>query len=368
MATWPEVELGEVCEFKYGKSLAAGNRDGGPFPVYGSNGAVGGHSVAITNGPTIIIGRKGSFGEVAYSQSPCWPIDTTYYVDVSATKADLKWLSHRLKALGLTRLNRAAAIPGLNREDAYRQRLLLPPLDEQRRIAAILDHADGLRAMRRRTLAELDRLTDAIFVDVFGDGIDESSGVPHVPLTTLVETVTYGFTNPMTHVTSGIPIVTAKSIRDRRIDLTGGKFTNQRDFQALTGKSRPKRGDVLVTKDGTIGRCAVVSGDSLFCINQSVALVRPRFELVRPEYLVGYLSLHRVQRQMNGMGKGNALKHLQITELAKMLIPHPDIEAQDLYAQRKGKADVLRATAKRALSGTDEFFASLQGRAFRGEL
>lgn len=168
MTAWPDVELGEMCEFRYGKSLAAGSRDGGEFRVYGSNGVVGRHSTALTDGPTIVIGRKGSFGEVAYSEAPCWPIDTTYYVDASATRADLKWLSYRLKGLGLTSLNRAAAIPGLNREDAYRQRFLLPPLDEQRRIAAILDQADALRAKRRQVLAQLDRLKQSDFESTFG--------------------------------------------------------------------------------------------------------------------------------------------------------------------------------------------------------
>src|SRR5699024_7018620 len=67
VVSWPVVQLGEVCEFKYGKSLAAARRDGGKYSVYGSNGKVGWHSVSLTTGPTIVIGRKGSFGEVTYS-------------------------------------------------------------------------------------------------------------------------------------------------------------------------------------------------------------------------------------------------------------------------------------------------------------
>jgi type I restriction enzyme S subunit len=78
---WPEVTLGEVCEFKYGKSLPEANRAAGQVPVFGSNGPVGLHDEAITAGPTIVIGRKGSFGEVNFSLIPCWPIDTTYYID-----------------------------------------------------------------------------------------------------------------------------------------------------------------------------------------------------------------------------------------------------------------------------------------------
>jgi type I restriction enzyme S subunit len=153
--SWPTVSLGDICELKYGKSLPASARDGGAVRVYGSNGPVGEHSHGLTVGPAIIIGRKGSFGEVHYSPSPCWPIDTTYYVDETSTKADLRWLAHQLSVLGLKDMNRAAAVPGLNREDAYRQRLMLPPLEEQRRIAAILDQAQQLVALRAEQLQAL---------------------------------------------------------------------------------------------------------------------------------------------------------------------------------------------------------------------
>ena len=167
---WRDLRLGDVCELKYGKSLPKTNRSGSGFCVFGSNGQVGRHDEAITAGPAIIVGRKGSFGEVTFSSDRCWPIDTTYYVDESATDADLRWLYYRMKAMPLTQLNRAAAVPGLNREDAYAQTLLLPPVEEQRRIAAVLDAAETLRAKRRQAHAKLDSLTQAIFIDMFGNG------------------------------------------------------------------------------------------------------------------------------------------------------------------------------------------------------
>ncbi|MHC5732570.1 MAG: restriction endonuclease subunit S domain-containing protein, partial [Nostoc sp.] len=85
------------------------------MPVFGSNGIIGQHNEAITDGSTIVIGRKGSLGEVNFSNVSCWPIDTTYYIDKSATDTDLKWLAYQLSGLGLTKLNKAAAVPGLNR-------------------------------------------------------------------------------------------------------------------------------------------------------------------------------------------------------------------------------------------------------------
>ena len=63
---WQCVQLRDICELRYGKGLPEAKRDGGEIPVYGSNGIVGYHNEAITNGPTIIVGRKGSSGEVTY--------------------------------------------------------------------------------------------------------------------------------------------------------------------------------------------------------------------------------------------------------------------------------------------------------------
>jgi type I restriction enzyme S subunit len=124
-----------VCVFEYGSGLTQRDRLGGSVPVFGSNGVVGYHNIAINRGPTIIIGRKGSIGQVNYSEIPCWPIDTTYYIDSSKTNCDLIWLYWLLKSLQLDLLNKATGVPGLNREDAYNQIVPLPPPEEQRRIA-----------------------------------------------------------------------------------------------------------------------------------------------------------------------------------------------------------------------------------------
>lgn len=78
---WCLTTLGNVVELKYGKSLPASKRDNGKFSVFGSNGIVGSHSEPLVKTEGIIVGRKGSYGEVHLSNSPFFPIDTTYYVD-----------------------------------------------------------------------------------------------------------------------------------------------------------------------------------------------------------------------------------------------------------------------------------------------
>ena len=110
---WFDTKLGYALTLNYGKGLPAKRRDGGEFPVYGSNGIIGQHSEAITASPTIVVGRKGSFGEVHYCEGQCFPIDTTYFVD-QFDCTNPRFAFHLLRHLPLTEMNRASAIPGLN--------------------------------------------------------------------------------------------------------------------------------------------------------------------------------------------------------------------------------------------------------------
>ena len=141
---WTHVYLGDVIDLEYGKSLPRKDRkESGDVPVYGSNGIVGQHDVALVNDSCIVVGRKGSAGAVTLARTPCWPIDTTYFVRPHGGMS-LKYTSLMLVCARLEELDRATAIPGLNREEAYLREALLPPLAEQHRIVAKVDELMAL--------------------------------------------------------------------------------------------------------------------------------------------------------------------------------------------------------------------------------
>ena len=179
------VQLGEVCDFFYGDSLKEELRRSGKIPVFGSNGIVGWHDQATTSGPTIVIGRKGSIGEINWSSEPCFPIDTTYFVEKTKKPCDLRWLYFTLLKLDLTRFNKSAAVPGLNREDAYEQIIPFPDLPEQQRIAGLLEQADRLRRTRRYALELSATFLPAAFLQLFGDPAKNPKD-PLVPLGELI--------------------------------------------------------------------------------------------------------------------------------------------------------------------------------------
>jgi len=114
----------------------------------------------------LIIGRKGSFGKINYSAQPCFAIDTTFYIDKRSSKNDLRWLFYTLSLLGLDRISQDSAVPGLSRESAYEKWLPVPPLPEQRAIAAYLDREtakiDALVSKVRQVIEKLQEYRTAL--------------------------------------------------------------------------------------------------------------------------------------------------------------------------------------------------------------
>ena len=148
---WRKLTLGEFIPFSYGKSLHDNERgQGSSVPVFGSNGIIDFHNRQVTNGPTIIVGRKGSVGQVHHSPNPCWPIDTTFfYTDNDSELTKFKY--YLLSTLGLTSMNSDSAVPGLNRSEAHQLTFNIPGEAEQRAIAEVLSDMDAeIAALERR--------------------------------------------------------------------------------------------------------------------------------------------------------------------------------------------------------------------------
>jgi len=123
---WEIKTIGEVVEFAYGKALKASNRKPGNVPVFGSNGPVGLHNEALVKGPGIVIGRKGNPGIVTWSSKDFFPIDTTFYVKKIGSISSLNYLFYALKGQDLQSLSADSAVPGLNRNLAYMNNILVP--------------------------------------------------------------------------------------------------------------------------------------------------------------------------------------------------------------------------------------------------
>ena len=192
----------------------------------------------------------------------------------------------------------------------------LPDLNEQKKIAEQLAKVDGLIAERKEQLTKLDQLVKSRFIELFNEWKCEPA-----PLKTFLNDITYGFTNPMPDATEGPWKITAKDVVNRKVNYGTARKTTLEAFEELTAKSKPSVGDVLLTKDGTLGRCAVVETDGL-CVNQSVAVLKCNERIV-PKFLAILLQMPEYQKEMLKNAGGGTIKHIYITKVVDMLIAVP---------------------------------------------
>lgn len=130
-----EKRVGDVAHLHYGDGLREKDRHDGPYLVVGSSGVVGKHIECRVQGPGIVVGRKGSAGEVLWIDTDFWPIDTTYYVEIKSPKdMDLEYFYYVLKSLDLPSLTITTAVPGLNRDDVLLKTIKVPGLSVQAKV------------------------------------------------------------------------------------------------------------------------------------------------------------------------------------------------------------------------------------------
>lgn len=364
---WPIVSLGEICNFEYGKSLPASTRKEGDVAVFGSNGSVGSHAVPLTSGQTVIIGRKGSIGEVNFSETSCWPIDTTYFVDENSTNQDIRWLYYALQHSSLQHLNRATGVPGLNRNDAYEVKLLLPPLSEQKRIAAILDQADALRRLRRRALDRLNALGQAIFQEMFGDPSLRST----MSLMDVLVSAGNGMTVEQDDSGEGIPVTRIETIWNGEIDESRVKWARPDPKRADKFLMRP--GDILfshINSPEHIGKTALYEGNPekmLHGIN--LLRLQPDLSMTDPQWLVHFLKTPQV-RNFFRMRCKKAVNQASLNQqnLGELRFHLPALSLQRKFSSRVREVKRTTTALQTAYSSSSSLFTSLQHRAFRGEL
>ncbi|HDO7520804.1 TPA: restriction endonuclease subunit S [Escherichia coli] len=163
MSQWIKTKLGEIVILNYGNALKAQDRNAGSIPVYSSGGLTGWHNKALINEQGIIIGRKGTVGKAYLTYGPFWCIDTAYYILPNPSKYDFVFLFYLLKTLGLEELNEDSAVPGLNRDTAYSQEILLPSLPEQKAIASVLSSLDDKIDLLHRQNKTLESMAETLF-------------------------------------------------------------------------------------------------------------------------------------------------------------------------------------------------------------
>jgi restriction endonuclease S subunit len=262
----------------------------------------------------------------------------------------------------------------ISRKNLGKVQIPLPPLAEQKRIAGILDAADALRAKRRQSLAQLDTLLQSTFADMFGDPATNPMGWERLAIS---EAVADGdvFTDG-----DWVESKDQDPVGDVRLtqlaDVGDGTWLNKSARFLTSDKAKElgctylREGDLLVARmPDPLGRCCVFPGDPMPCVTVvDVCVVRPNPRTVNNLYLMHVINSPHCRPGIAKYVTGTTRKRISRKNLGKVQIPLPPLGVQHSFAAIVESVEEQKARQRDHLAKLDALFASLQCRAFRGDL
>ena len=246
----------------------------------------------------------------------------------------------------------------------------LPPLAEQKRIAGILDAADALRAKRREALAQLDTLIQSTFLDMFGDPVTNPMGWEMVNGGRVSRRLTVGIVvKPASYYQpTGVPAIRSLNVRTNKIEIASLVYVSAENNEGRLKKTRVWKDDVLLVRSGQPGTAAVVPAE-LDGVNAiDILILTPDQHVAHPVYLSNYFNSAGGKRMVLGAQRGQIQKHLNVGSLRSALIPLPPLDLQCRFSAIVESVECQKASQRAHLDELDTLFASLQSRAFRGDL
>ena len=333
------------------------------------------------------IGRLGIFGVEATTNQACCVLTKSKVINN-------KYLYYWLQAFRQDIVNLASGggQPNINQEVVASLKISSPDKSGQHIIANFLDHEtakiDTLIEEQQSLIRLLKEKRQAVISHAVTKGLNpdapmKDSGVEwlgevpeHWGITRigwLCEFISYGFTNPMPSVDDGPYMLTAADIDYGKVKYNSARRTSKEAFDSLlSAKSKPECGDLLLTKDGTLGRVSVFTGEYETCISQSVALLRLHKKQISPEFLEMALMGAEYQKKMIFDAGGTTIKHIYISILAKMNFAVPSLQEQEKILSELNtklcKMDILIQQAQDASDLLTERRTALVSAAVTGKI
>ena len=334
---WERITLGDICHPKQWKTISTNNLKDNGYPVYGANGKIGFTDHYTHEKPTILVTCRGATcGSVNVTEPYSYANGNAMALDSLDNKnVDLTFLKYCLINRGFKDVISGSAQPQITRQNIVRVDVPLPPLDEQRRIAKILDNIQNLESINNRSIQLSNELSNSLFNEMFGEPLINPRGWIKLELEKLTFKITDGeHINPIFQ-SEGMPIVMAGNVLENSIDFKNTKFVEEQTGKKFQKKCLPQKDDVLlVSRGATIGRLCLVETTQDFCLMGSVILIKIKPEIINPIFLSQLLKQSTMRRLLFKTSGSSAQQAIYLKDLKKLLCIIPPIKTQNLFAKR----------------------------------
>jgi len=377
---WTSFQYDDYLTLEYGKSQTKKNRKKGKIPVYGSSGVDGYHNDALVQNPCLVIGRKGSVGEIHCVHEPCWPIDTTYFLN-EHPMYELQFLFYLLKHMRLNQLDTSTAVPSLRRNDVYAIQMIVPPFNEQKRIVEKIEELLLIHHNLKKNLLEIDIKRILNFESILNDSFNgklskqwrehNNSKDPVLLLEKIKETQsktgrrlkrslytkdfkkydlpekwiwsdTFSISKDLgdapfgtslkskDYVNEGIPVIHGRNIKKNQLEWRYPLHVSKEKFDSLK-RSHCHTGELIFQKIGSVGTIAIlpeIERKTSFLLSTNAMKVSTDPELISIKYLYYYFYQKKIKQFIEHTSQGTSQPIFNFTTLKNFPIPIPSTEEQ----------------------------------------
>ena len=349
---WTYKKLGEVCDIINGKNQRAVENPDGTYPIMGSGGIMGYADDYLCKEGTTIIGRKGTINRPIYVETKFWNVDTAFGLQPKE-ETNSRFLFYLCKSINFDRFNKSVTIPSLVKSDLLKIDIRFPETkDEQQQIVAELDLLGDVIEKQKAQIEELDKLSQSIFYDMFGDPVTNEKGWNVNKLGSVVSFL------------QGEQVPVDKQFKEKKegyirflriIDFTQGYdppryVKHDDDIHVL------HEGEIAIVRYGTPG---------FVCYNKYGVIANNLFKIIPVssdlftfEYLVAWLNSHAFQNVVNENHYGAALQAIKFGTIKNIPIIIPPLSFQQEFAAKIEAIEAMKAKVRQSLKESETLFNS----------
>lgn len=361
------ARLEEICAINMGQSPDSStyNEDGNGLPFFQGNADFGeiypavrmwcSEPTKIAREKDILISVRAPIGALNIANCECCIGRGLAALTVNEDICAQEYLWHALsgKVDELNSKGIGSTFKAINKKTLSETEIPLPPIDEQRKIAAILDKVSDLIAKRQQQLDKLDEMIKARFMEIFGDSETNTKNWRVLPMSKICSVGSSKRIYQSEQSSSGVPFW---RISDLTSLITTGTVTpelyipEERYKELKTQGQVPAPGDILITSRGTLGQCYIVKvNDRFYFQDGMISWLSGYMDGVTPLYISYLFTMPGFRKQIDSMQAGSTVAYLSITMIKKLKVMLPDIESQQQFASFVSKTEKTKTTISRSL-------------------
>lgn len=365
MGKWEMVRLGDVCE-KASSNIAQKDLENnyGNYPIYGASGLIKHVDFYKQADEYIAIVKDGAgIGRTTLMPAKSSVIGTMQYVLPRFQVIDIKYLCFAITHMNLAKYFTGATIPHIYFKDYCKEQLPLPPLDEQKRIAKNLDLASEIVKGYKEQLAELDKLVQSVFYEMFGDPVTNEKGWEVKKLREIYRVGSSKRIYQSEQEACGVPFLRISDLV-KRINTgfnDGDLYISPILYETLKRKALvPEANDILITSRGTLGLCYIVKeSDRFYFQDGMISWLHKQNTDVQPNYITALFSNSIFRRNFDKIQTGTTVSYLSIAQLSEFNIIFPSFRLQTKFASIVTEIEAQKAQVQQTLTEAENLFNSL---------